>query len=257
MNECDKWNANYKEFRYSDVFSILDDRNVRKYFKKSIENAFQAKPADKLRVLIPGCGSNVSLQRLIFETCGANCRMTAIDWSEEALELAKLNSTEIRAVVDYKLADFTSAEFEESFDLVMVSNSVVSEDFERNCDAIRKFASLCDRGGMVAGTFPCAFGMFDYSLTSGLADHWRVDGTIDIEKRIVYEESQDMRQRFFTPLELRVACNDAGLELDSLEVLFYASPEFSNQVSKLYQIRYSERFCFWGMFLCSTKRGSL
>lgn len=255
MEERLRWNANHEQHRYSDVFSILDDKIVREKFIDYLME-FRGAELSDAKILIPGCGSNSTLQNLCQRILGLGVAITAVDWSEAAIKQAKENSIDL-SNVDYLCSDARRLESEDgTYDVVLMSNAIVGESAESNFAYLAEMTRILKVGGSIAGVIPCAFGMLDYALTSGLANHWLSDGTIDIESKTVYEQSQGLRQRFFTPLELKVACLDLSLKLKGLEVLFFSSPDFSSQMVRLYKTQYSDRYCLWGTFFKAVKVSS-
>ncbi|MDH6356353.1 class I SAM-dependent methyltransferase [Parabacteroides sp. PF5-9] len=244
----DKWNKNYMDYQYKDVFSILDSPCIIDKFRNSISIFKEKKKI--IRILIPGCGSNTKIQQLCYSIYKENIDIYAVDWSEEAIAIAKKETNLLNIPVEYINCNFNCLPFDDDFfDIVIISNSIVSDSHENNINALNEFARLLNPDGLITGNFPCAFGMFDYALTSGLADHWLTTGIVDIISRTVYEESQDMHQRFFTPLELFSVCKEMQLKIESMNILFYDGADFAQQMSTLYQLPYNENFSLWGLYV--------
>jgi ubiquinone/menaquinone biosynthesis C-methylase UbiE len=247
MSERKKWDLNHTTQHYRDVYSILDDVSLQSRYRESL---IKIAGSDIQRILIPGCGSNITLQKLCWEIYGSQCEIYAIDWSHQALLQSRAKTEKLNISVKYLEGDFTQLGHEDGyFNIVLLSNTLVSRDFDANVAALKEISRVTIPGGKITGAFPCAFAMFDYALTSGLAEHWLADGTVDAESRKIYEQSQDMHQRLFTPLELLSACGDANLELEEMQIHFYKGAGFASQMVQLYKTPYSEKYSLWGLYI--------
>lgn len=253
MNGRELWDKSHGELHYKNIFSILDSELVLNKFRTEFFSITEH-PA-KMRILIPGCGSNINLQIVCSDIFGKQASITAVDWSSEAVKISE-RETKLRALdIGYLCESFQemSVPFA-SCDLVVFSNAVVSESHEENCSSVMSLAKRLTKGGHMIGTFPSPFNMLDYALTNNDAKHWLEDGTVNISERTIHEKSQDIKQRFFSPLELNLLLQQADLEVLKFEIIFYDDMDFAAQISRLYNLPYNADYCFWGYFIHAVKK---
>lgn len=254
MEERKLWDETHKNSGYNNkIFSLLDSTLVLNKFKSELK-LLQNDSIEIIKVLIPGCGSNVNLQICCKEVFGDRVEIYALDWSKEAIALSKAKTDKLGMDVVYLNQSYYDLSFEESFfDIIIVSNAIVSEYNENNIKAIVNLTNLLKTNGRFLGLFPSPFNMLDYALTNSDAKHWLTDGTVNILERRIYE-FQYCRQRFFSPLELHLLFKDLKYVVEKFEFFFYDDENFAHQISSLYNINYNAKYCFWGYFINTIKK---
>ena len=253
MKEKNKWEQTHGNIGYeAKVFALLDSRIVLCKFEEELSKLNDKE--EQIRVLIPGCGSNVNLQVCCRNVFGDKAILYALDWSQEAIAISKRKTDELGISVNYINQSYYEMTLEPCFfDVIVMSNAIVSESFENNVAAISNFVNLLKPNGVLMGLLPSPFNMFDYALMNKDANHWLVDGTVNVMERRIFEQ-QFGSQRFFTPLELYVELKKNSCQIDNFELFFYDADEFAGQISKLYNISFNREFCFWGYFIKSRKK---
>lgn len=252
-SESKLWNSTHKNKGYSNkVFSLLDSDRVLAKVKFSIEKSFNYNSA--IRVLIPGCGSNPNLQVCCRDALGEFAIIDALDWSQDAIDISKAQTDSLGIDVSYFRQSYYDLSLtESSYDLVVLSNAIVSQSNDNNVLAMTNLSRLLKRGGRFMGFFPSPFNMLDYALTNPEARRWISNGTVDVANRTIHEDNFGS-QRFFSPLELYVLLKDLDLEVDVFELFFYDDYRFARQISELYHLSCNPNYCFWGYFINTIKR---
>lgn len=252
MNELEIWEETHGKTGYSNkVFSLLDSSLVLDKFNDEllkIKN-YYVHP----KILIPGCGSNINLQLICNTVFGKDATISALDWSIKAIEISKHKTDMVGINVDYFNQSFYDLSLTPgSFDIIVMSNAIVSETNEKNISAIKNLSSLLKPEGRLLGLMPSPFNMLDYALTNTEAGQWLKDGTVDITERRINEKGFGS-QRFFSPLELYVLFKDIKLRIEKFELFFFDDSHFAQQISRLYDMKCNERYCFWGYFINTIK----
>lgn len=251
MDEREIWEETHGKFGYSKkVFSLLDSSLVINKFTQELM-PFQNKA--EMKVLIPGCGSNVNLQLCCNKVLGNNTFIYALDWSKEAIDISKRKTDILGIEVKYINQSYYDLSLNPSFyDIIIMSNAIVSESHENNVTALKNLTNLLKPGGSLLGLFPSPFNMLDYALTNNDAKKWLIDGTVNVKERRIYEKKFGS-QRFFSPLELYILFKKINCQVEKFELFFYDDDNFANQIASLYNLKYNSNFCFWGYFINSKK----
>jgi ubiquinone/menaquinone biosynthesis C-methylase UbiE len=127
------WNNDYEKNKYSNVFSITDNKNICKDLTKGIRK-------ETKNILIVGCGIKTNLQSYIIKKYKHIESIHCTDWSETAIEKAKENYSHKK--ITYENEDTSNFSYKEgSFDYIIISNSILS-----NSDLLnRKMIEECYR----------------------------------------------------------------------------------------------------------------
>ena len=253
MDERTLWENTHKNQGYSGkIFSLLDSEKVLTKFK--VELSKIRIDSSSVRILIPGCGSNANLQICCHEVFGDRAVIDALDWSKEAIDIAKEQTDRLGIDVTYYNQSYYEMSLDKSsYDLIIVSNAIVSQSNENNVKAMANLSSLLKSGGRFTGLFPSPFNMLDYALTNPEAVHWLSSGIVNVEERTINEDGFSS-QRFFSPLEMYRLFKQLNLEIDSFEIFFYDDSCFAKQISELYRVSNSPEYCFWGYFINTVKK---
>lgn len=252
IEEKQLWEEIHKESGYSSrIFSLLDSDLVLNKFRMELSRlVVESRP---IRILIPGCGSNINLQKCCYNVFGDNAQIDALDWSEEAIKLSAQQTAGLGLRITYINQSYYELSIDDStYDVIVLANAIVSESESNNESAVKNLTRLLKPGGVLLGLFPSPFNMLDYSLTNPDAHHWICDGKVDVNKRQIHEDG-DTTQRFFSPLELYMLLKRTGLYVKAFELFFYDDETFARQISELYHIPYNNEYCFWGYFINSIK----
>lgn len=252
LGEKKLWEKTHRNNGYSGkVFSLLESDKVLDKVKTCIKGLFDAECV--VRILIPGCGSNPNLQVCCKEVFGERACIDALDWSQEAVSISKSKTDALGIEVSYYKQSFYDLTLPDSFyDLIIVSNAIVSQTNDNNVSALTNLSKLLKPGGRFIGFFPSPFNMLDYALTNPAARKWLSDGTVNIESRTIKEENFCC-QRFFSPLELYQLLKKLRLCINGFELFFFDDMPFIRQISEIYHLQYKSDCCFWGYFINTTK----
>lgn len=252
VDEKKLWEETHKNNGYSrKVFSLLDSDKVLVKVKTSITSLFDSESS--VRILIPGCGSNPNLQMCCKEVFGERAIIDALDWSQEAIDISKAKTDSLGIQVSYHKQSYYDLTLPTSiYDLVIVSNAIVSQSNDNNVLAVTNLTRLLKQGGHFIGFFPSPFNMLDYALTNPDAREWLMNGTVNVAARTIQEEGFCC-QRFFSPLELYGLLKKLNLKVDAFELFFYDEPVFVHQISAIYHLKYKPDCCFWGYFIKTTR----
>ena len=252
MNEKKIWEEAHGNGYTNKVFSLLDSKLVLDKFQQELLHF--RNDVDCIKVLIPGCGSNVNLQLCCDKVFGEKVVIYALDWSKEAIEKSKEKTNSLGIHVNYLNQSYYDLKIEPSFfDIIIMSNAIVSDSYENNVAAIANLIGVLKSGGTLLGLLPSPFNMLDYALTNSDAREWLVDGTVNVNERRIYEKNFS-NQRFFSPLELYILLKKNNCIIDKFELFFYDDDDFAKQISNLYKIRYNNDYCFWGYFINVKKK---
>lgn len=247
MDEREIWEETHGKLGYSNkVFSLLDSNLVLNKFTQELM-PFQNKT--EMKVLIPGCGSNVNLQLCCHNVLGDKTSIYALDWSKVAIDISKRKTDMLGINVRYINQSYYDLSLNPSFfDIIIMSNAIVSESHENNVTALTNLTNLLKPGGSLLGLFPSPFNMLDYALTNDDAKEWLIDGTVNVKERRIYEKKFGC-QRFFSPLELYILIKKINCHVENFELFFYDDENFANQIASLYNLKCNSNFCFWGYFI--------
>jgi len=166
-NIWDKDHENYSK----NVFSVTQDSEVCKALihPSSQFPVFNIPDSPEIKVLIPGCGSKIYLQKALFEFCPRIGQVCCTDFSETAIDVArkkwkqadgetKLNSQIFFETVDSIQLTQEKPDWIEKFDYILVVNSVVYGENAITRQMLKEFYNVLKPRGKVYGFFPTIFG---------------------------------------------------------------------------------------------------
>jgi SAM-dependent methyltransferase len=234
-NTSHSWNEDHQQ--YPDrVFSLTVDPTLCKTLIADLPNLAGA------NVLIPGCGSEVSLQAAILELCPNIGRVVSTDFSQQAIaksssrwqsRLHSINGSNA-AKFEFLEADSTRLtkdrpEWEGKFDCVLVVNSVLSDLDAHNRQMLAEFNRVLKPGGKLYGFFPTVFCGVEIDILT-LGQNERLEnGEIDLIGSTLYERKQDCHQIFYMPLRLKRIFREVGFNRSNFEIFFCESEYFNSK----------------------------
>jgi SAM-dependent methyltransferase len=234
-NTSHSWNEDHQQ--YPDrVFSLTVDPTLCRTLIKDLPDLAGA------NVLIPGCGSEVSLQAKILELCPNIGRVISTDFSQQAI--AKSSSrweSCLHSINGYNAAKFEFSEadstrltkdrpeWEGEFDYVLVVNSVLSDLDAHNRQMLAEFHRVLKPGGKLYGFFPTVLcGLEILSLPLEQKGQLEI-GEIDLISSMLHERKQDCHQIFYMPLRLRRIFKEVGFDRVNFEIFFCESEYFNSK----------------------------
>ncbi len=208
-----------------------------------------------IKVLIPGCGFEVYLQKTLLEFCPNIGQICSTDFSTTAVEDALKRWQEIDGdaritsqQIIFEEADSTrltqqNPDWQEKFDYVIVVGSVISSDDERNRQMLREFYKVLKPGGKLYGSFPSIFLDLEVAYLSKSQAHLLTDGSINLPESACYYGSNH-REIYYTPLRLNRIFKEAGFKRLNFEMFFGDSDILINQVKEKAGIDDPD-LCYW------------
>lgn len=225
------WDEAHKDYS-KNVFSFTQEPKVSETLVRpsSQSPSFDIPNSPEIKVLIPGCGSEIYLQKTLIECCPRIGQIYCTDFSKTAIDRAQTNWQ--KANGDERLnnqqlvfaeADSTKLteqrpDWHEKFDYVIVVNSVLSDDDVKNRQMLGEFYKVLKPGGRLYGFFPTIFWDLEVAYLSQAKAHWLTDGTINLSDSAIYDRKWNDRQIFYTPLRLNRIFKEAGFKRLSFEV---------------------------------------
>jgi SAM-dependent methyltransferase len=228
-NLWDKDHENYSE----NTFSLTQDPEVCKALihPSSQFPVFNIPDSPEIKVLIPGCGSEIYLQKALLEFCPRIGEVCCTDFSETAIDIArkkweqadgetKLNSQIFFETVDSTQLTQEKPDWVEKFDYILVANSVLSGEDAINRQMIKEFYNALKPRGKVYGFFLTIFGDLEVAYLYSPKACWLTDGSINLPDSAYYDRERNYRQILYTPLRLNQIFKEAGFKRLSFEVYF-------------------------------------
>lgn len=232
------WENIHRQHNYENVFSITEDAGVRNRIKRVL--------LDNVRsVLIPGCGSQVFLQKDLVNQYNIK-RIVCTDY-KAVVEMAQKRFAHKK--ISYLAKDSTKLAFRNKFDAVVIVNSAVSESDAENRKMLRSCWRSLKKGGALVGYFPTIFCAVDIGL---IDPQTGIMKRVCLEKSMFYEEKQKQHQIFYTPLRLRCILKEAGFKLGRMEICFFDSKYFQKEGSNYYGLG-DKDLVIYGLFVVATK----
>lgn len=234
-NTNHSWNKDHDQ--YSDrVFSLTADPELCQTLIADLPNLAGA------NVLIPGCGSEISLQAKILELCPNIGHVVSTDFSQQAIaksssdwksRLHRINSSNA-SKFEFLEADSTRLsqdrpEWEGKFDYVLVVNSVLSDVDTHNRQMLAEFHRILKPNGKLYGFFPTVFCGVEIDLLTFGQNKRLNSGEIDLISSTLYEKKQDCYQIFYTPLRLKQIFREIGFNRLNFEIFFCESEYFNSK----------------------------
>lgn len=198
----------------------------------------------EVKVIIPGCGFNIYLQKTLLEFCPNIGQVYCTDFSAVAVEEAKRRWRELdgdarlnNQQLIFEEADSTKLteehpDWQEKFDYVLVVSSVISGDDVRNRQILREFYKILKPGGKLYATFPSIFLDFEAAYLNKSFAHFLTDGSINLPTCTRYFQEENYSEIYYTPLRLNRILKEAGFKRQSFELFFADSDIFINQVKE-------------------------
>ena len=239
------WNENHKDYTNT-TFSLTQDPNICKALVHPERSPGYAIPnSPDVKVLIPGCGSEVYLQKTLLEFCPQIGQVYCTDFSPTAIEKAqenwrnadgesRLNSQQIVfEEMDSTLITEQKPEWENTFDYVLLVNSVVSSEDTINRQMIREFGKVLKPGGELYGFFPTTLCFLEIAYFSRKHAHCVTEGFIDVYGNKVWDSEWQNAQIYYTPLRLNRIFKEAGLKRLTVEMDFFDSEPFVSMFKEM------------------------
>lgn len=219
-----RWEREHLDRDYETTFSVSEDEDVT---RRIIDAVLGSQTHDDL--LIAGCGSRVGLQRRLLDRAPAGTRVVATDFPEVIARAAERFSHPRLTYASIEAA----RGWGQRFDVVVAVNVLVMErDFE-NRSLLNEWAAMLRQGGTLVALLPMLFCGLELAMLSQRDDLW---ACLDLDSSSWHEKHQSTRQVEYSPLRLRRALAEAGLQLDDLRVVFLAGPSSLRQARVHYGI---------------------
>jgi hypothetical protein len=216
------WEKTHSLNSYESVWSMTDDQDVR----NKIENEIKQVPI-RSKILIPGCGSRVSLQNQIAESFYDNQVICCTDYPK-VIDVARSKINHNKII--YLARNSTDLGFHKEWDIVVNINAVLSENDEENRAILKSTFNALDQGGFFIGMFPTILASVDIAYLEKDRNRLRF---INLNNSSFFESKQGIWQIFYTPLRLKYILKEAGYELKKME-LFFCDSEYFIKHSKDY-----------------------
>ncbi|MBD1803891.1 class I SAM-dependent methyltransferase [Microcoleus sp. FACHB-SPT15] len=219
----------------ANVFSLTCDPSLCETLIAGIPDS------SKTRILIPGCGSLIELQKKLLEACPNIGQVCCTDFSSKAIERAEaswlqyaVQSNLSSNPVSFEKLDSTQLtelkpDWRNQFDYVLVVNSVLSSKDKDNRKMLGEFYKALKPGGKLYGLFPTVFCGLEIAYLIKDKAHWLIDGNINLSYSAFYEEKQNRHQIFYTPLRLNRIFKETGFKRLNFEVYFCDSKYFNTK----------------------------
>ena len=255
QDEKATWDEAYKNPH--ERFSLLIDPD---FCKKLILASNESHSCDipdspEVKVLIPGCGSEIYLQKTLLEFCPNIGQIYSTDFSTTAVEEAQQRWQEVNGdarinsqQIIFEEADSTrlteqNPDWQEKFDYVIVVGSVLSSDDARNRQMIREFYKVLKPGGKLYGSFPSILADLELAYLNQSYAHWLTDGSINLPAS-AREYGGNHREIYYTPLRLNRIFKEAGFKRLNFELFFGDSDILINQVKEKAGLDDPD-LCYW------------
>ncbi|MCT7976059.1 class I SAM-dependent methyltransferase [Laspinema olomoucense] len=226
------WDKNHEDYTNTS-FSITQDPKICKTLIRPEHcPGYDIPNSPDIKVLIPGCGSEIYLQKTLLEFCPQIGQVYCTDFSKTAIEKSQAdwkkaegdsrihNQEIVFEEVDSTRITEQKPEWNEKFDYVLLANSVVSSEDKTNREMIREFGKVLKPGGKIYGYFPTTLCFLEIAYFSRKHAHCVTEGFIDVYGNKVWDAEWQEAQIYYTPLRLNRIFKEAGLKQLSLEMQF-------------------------------------
>ncbi|MBD2605294.1 class I SAM-dependent methyltransferase [Scytonema hofmannii FACHB-248] len=243
------WDEIHKDYS-TNVFNLTQEPKISETLIRpsSQSPCFDIPNSPEIKVLIPGCGSEISLQKTLIEFCPQIGQIYCTDFSKTALDKAQSNWQQANGnerlnnqQLVFAEADSTKLteqrpDWQDKFDYVLVVNSVLSNDDVKNRQMLKEFYKVLKPGGRLYGFFLTIFWDLEVAYLSQAKAHWLTDGTINLADSALYDRKWSDRQIFYTPLRLNRIFKEIGFKRLSFEVYLSDSPILVANMKETYDI---------------------
>lgn len=243
------WNkihTEYSEF----TFSMTQNPKIcEKLIHPSTDfDSFCIPNSPETKVLIPGCGSEIYLQKTLLSFCPHIGQIYCTDFSKTAIEQAKTNWQEVDGKnrlnnhqlvfeeIDSTKLTKQKPELQEQFNYVLVVNSVLSGDDQINRQMLAEFYQVLKPGGKLYGFFPTIFWDLEVAYLDKSKAYWLTDGTIDLPHSAWHDKEWKDRQIYYTPLRLNRIFKEIGFKRLSFEIDIDDSATAMNNLKNIYDL---------------------
>lgn len=261
--ECEKagWNIIHQNYSRNTYSLTQEPKNCQIMISPS-ENlsSFKIPDSPDIQILIPGCGSEIELQKTLLNYCPHIGQVCCTDFSDIALEKATKNWLEanensklINQKLSFKVADSTRLtehcpDWNGKFDYVLVANSVLSAEDDKNRQMIGEFYKALKPGGRLYGFFPTIYWDLEIAYLIQSKAYWLTEGLIHLPHSAAYDKTLQDRQIYYTPLRLNRIFKEAGFKRLSFEICFDDSDIACANLEKVYGIEDPDIY-HWGFFV--------
>jgi len=210
---------------------------------------FDIPNSSDIQILIPGCGSEVYLQKKLLQFCPNVQQVYCTDFSANAISKAQENWQKVALDLNLKPKKFFFEEadstklteqkphWKNKFDYVMVVNAVVSDDDLKNRQMIREFYQVLKPGGKIYGFFPTIYCDLEIAYLDPSKSHWITDSIINLtDSANYYHKNRLTRQILYTPLRLNRIFQEAGFQRLGFEIFFNDSDLAANSYREKLEI---------------------
>ena len=243
--EKEFWDKNHEDYANT-TFSLTQDPKICKDLVCPDRSpGYNIPNSPDIKVLIPGCGSEIYLQKTLLEFCPQIGQIYCTDFSKTAIEKAqenwknadgesRLNNQQIVfEEVDSTRITEQKPDLQDKFDYVLLVNSVVSRDDETNRQMIREFGKVLKPGGKIYGYFQSTLCYLEIAYFSRKHAHCVTEGFIDVYGNKVWDAQWQYAQIYYTPLRLNRIFKEAGLKRLNIEIDFFDSEPFVSMFKKM------------------------
>jgi SAM-dependent methyltransferase len=227
------WNEIHKDYS-TKIFSVTQDPKICEMLihPSSQYPCFNIPDSSEIQVLIPGCGSEIYLQKTLMEFCPHIGKVYCTDFSKVAIDVAKEKWRQVDG--DSRLSNhqliFEKADscrlieekpdWRDKFDYILVVNSVLSSEDKENRQMLKNFYNVLKPGGKLYGLFPTILSDLEIAYLSKNKAQLLTDGTINLPENAFYIKDSNTRQIYYTPLRLNRIFKEAGFKRLSFEINF-------------------------------------
>ena len=243
--EKEFWDKNHEDYANT-TFSLTQDPKICKDLVCPDRSpGYNIPNSPDIKVLIPGCGSEIYLQKTLLEFCPQIGQIYCTDFSKTAIEKAQENwknadgeSRINNQQIVFEEVDSTriieqKPDWQDKFDYVLLVNSVVSSEDETNRQMIREFGKVLKPGGKIYGYFQTTLCFLEIAYFSRKHAHCVTEGFIDVYGNKVWDAEWQYAQIYYTPLRLNRIFKEAGLKRLNIEIDFFDSEPFVSMFKKM------------------------
>lgn len=255
--EITKWDELHNNYG-NNVFSLTQDPEVCKTLIRPFNQSpsFAIPDSPEIQVLIPGCGSEIYLQKALLEFCPHIGQVCCTDFSKTAIYVAEekwrkadgdarlANQQLIFAEADSTKLTEQRPDWKDKFDYVIVVNSVLSSEDEINRQMLQEFYKALKPSGKLCGFFPSIFWDLELAYLSKSHACWLTDGSINLAESAASIKGENYRQIYYTPLRLNRIFKEAKFKRIGFELFFADSDILVKQQKEKAGINDPD-ICYW------------